>query len=43
MKDKIAKWYYMGLWTKDMVMNAVAKGVLTDEEGEDILVGGVSQ
>ena len=29
MKEKIAKWYRQGLWTKLMVKNAVKKGVLT--------------
>ena len=29
MKEKIAKWYKQGLWTKTMVKNAVKKGVLT--------------
>lgn len=32
MKDKIAKWYKQGLWTADMVENAVAKGVITEED-----------
>lgn len=29
MKEKIAKWYKQGLWTKTMVKNALKKGVLT--------------
>ena len=37
MKDKIAFWYRLGLWTENMVRNAVEKGVLTDEEAEEIL------
>ena len=37
MKDKIAKWYRQGLWTKEMVLNAVSKGVLTKEEANKIL------
>lgn len=37
MKEKIERWYHMGLWTEDMVMNAVSKGVLTDEEAAEIL------
>lgn len=37
MKDKIAKWYKQGLWTEEMVNNAVAKGVLTAEEAAEIL------
>ena len=37
MKEKIAKWYKQGLWTADMVRNAVAKGILTAEEAAEIL------
>lgn len=37
MKDKIAKWYNMGLWSEEMVLNAVAKGILTEEESKEIL------
>ena len=37
MKEKIERWYHMGLWTEEMVMNAVAKGVLTEEEAAEIL------
>lgn len=37
MKEKIAKWYKQGLWTAAMVQNAVSKGVLTEEEAEEIL------
>lgn len=37
MKEKIAKWYKQGLWTKDMVQNAVNKGILTKEEAEEII------
>lgn len=32
MKDKIAKFYKMGLWTKKMVGEAVGKGILTPED-----------
>lgn len=39
MNEKIAKWYKQGLWTADMVRNAVSKGVLTDEEATEILQG----
>lgn len=40
MKERIMKWYKQGLWTKEMVRNAVKKGVITKEEftqitGED--------
>lgn len=37
MKDKIAKWYAQGLWTEDMVREAVDKGVITEAEAEEIL------
>lgn len=36
MKEKITKWYNQGLWTLDMVGNAVAKGVLTAEQYHEI-------
>lgn len=32
MKEKIIKWYKMGLWSKDMILNAVTKGVITEDE-----------
>ena len=37
MKDKIAKWYKMGLWDEAKVLNAVEKGILTEEEAKEIL------
>ena len=37
MKEKIAKWYKQGLWSADMVLNAVKKGILTDNEAAEIL------
>lgn len=37
MYDKIKKWYQMGLWTEAMVINAVKKGVLTQEQSDVIL------
>lgn len=37
MKEKIAKWYRHGLWTKAMVKNAVKKGVLTAEDYAEIV------
>ena len=37
MFEKIKKWYKQGLWTKDMVLNAVKKGVLTETEVSEIL------
>ena len=36
-KEKVAKWYKQGLWSADMIQNAVKKGALTDEEAKDIL------
>jgi hypothetical protein len=37
MKDKIEKWYNMGLWSADMVQDAVKKGLLTEAEANEIL------
>lgn len=37
MKDKIAKWYKQGLWTADMVQDAVDKGILKPEQAAEIL------
>ena len=37
MFEKIKKWYKQGLWTEQMVMNAVEKGVLTEEQKIEIL------
>lgn len=39
MYDKIKKWYNQGLWTSDMVRNAVDKGVLTPEQFKEITGG----
>lgn len=36
MFDKIKKWYTQGLWTAEMVDNAVAKGVLTSKQAKAI-------
>lgn len=36
MKDRIAKWYKQGLWSADMVANAVAKGIITAEDFKEI-------
>lgn len=38
MKEKIKKWYEQGLWTAEMVRNAVIKGKLTEEEYREIVV-----
>ena len=37
MYEKIKKWYKQGLWTEEMVQNAVKKGVITAEEAAEIL------
>lgn len=37
MFEKINKWYKQGLWTEEMVQNAVDKGVLTADEAKEIL------
>ena len=36
MKEKIEKWYKQGLWTTEMVRNAVAKKILTAKDYEEI-------
>jgi len=36
MKNKIAKWYKQGLWTREMVENALKKRVITEEQFEEI-------
>ena len=37
MKEKITKWYNLGLWTEEMVLKAVEKKVITEKEGQEIL------
>lgn len=37
MKERIEKWYKQGLWTDEMVLDAVEKGILTAEEAAEIL------
>lgn len=37
MRDKIARWYAQGLWTEEMIRQAVEKGVITVAEAEEIL------
>lgn len=41
MKEKIEKWYKQGLWTEEMVLNAVKKSIITNEEATEILGKGV--
>lgn len=36
MKAKIEKWYRQGLWTAQMVENAVKKGIITPEDYMEI-------
>lgn len=36
MKERIEKWYKMGLWTQKMVANAVKKGILTAQQYKEI-------
>lgn len=43
MKEKIARWFKQGLWTEQMVLNAVAKEVLTAAEAEKIIHGVVAE
>lgn len=37
MKEKIKKWYNKGLWTKEMVYNAVIKTVITMDDYIEIV------
>lgn len=37
MKEKITKWYRQGLWTKEMVHNAVGKDVITVDDYKEIV------
>ena len=37
MKEKIKLWHGQGLWSAEMVRNAVKKGVLTEDEAAEIL------
>lgn len=37
MFERIRKWHKQGLWTEEMVRNAVMKGVLTEAQAEEIL------
>lgn len=36
MKERIERWYKQGLWTVEMVRNAVAKGVITEDDLAEI-------
>lgn len=35
--SKIKTWYDDGIWTKNMVRNAVKKGQITEEEYQEII------
>lgn len=37
MYEKIKKWYEMGLWTAAMVQQAADKGIITQEQADEIL------
>lgn len=37
MKNKIALWYKQGLWTDQMVQNAVDKGIITQKDYQEIV------
>ena len=37
MKNKIEKWYNMGLWTIEQVKNAVQKNIITSDEYKEIV------
>ena len=37
MKEKIMKWYKLGLWTPKMVKDAVEKGVISLDDSKEIL------
>ena len=37
MFERIKKWYKQGLWTKEMVQNAVTKGILTAEQAAELI------
>lgn len=37
MKEDIKRWYGQGLWTAEMVRNAVIKGKLTEDDYREIV------
>lgn len=37
MYEKIAKWYKQGLWNTDKVADAMKKGIITQEQYEEII------
>jgi hypothetical protein len=38
MFERIKKWYKQGLWTAEMVLNAVEKDIITQEQAQEIIV-----
>jgi len=40
MYEKIKRFYNLGLWTEKMVRDAVTKGIITEEECEQIVSEG---
>lgn len=39
MYDKIKKWHEQGLWTDEMVQQAADKGIITQEQADEITGG----
>lgn len=39
MYEKIERWYHLGLWSKEMVIDAVSKGLIAEDEARKILEG----
>jgi len=39
MYEKIKKWYEMGLWNEEKVLQAVEKDIITKKQAEEILKG----
>ena len=42
MYEKIKKWYEQGLWAEEMVKQAVEKGVITQDEYDELIGGDVT-
>lgn len=38
MYEKIKLWYKQGLWSAEMVQNAVKKGILTQDQADEIVI-----
>lgn len=37
MKERIKRWYRLGLWTAEMVQDAVVKNVITEADALEII------